>query len=121
MLLCLVKKNKKNNVIFEIPTSRFDKYQIAVCDTLDISENFSTFPKRNGQGCDTTHGHLYTGQLCRHFVFRQVDIMGGNTWDPNYAPGLDFLDHIFFNLKNSGQDLSNEGSKFILSSLKVGH
>ena len=67
------------------------------------------------------HGHLYTGQLCRHFVFRQVDIMGGNTWDPNYAPGLDFLDHIFFNLKNSGQDLSNEGSNFILSSLEVGH
>ena len=47
------------------------------------------------------HGHLYTGQLCFHFVFRQVDIMGGNTWDPNYALGFDFLDHIF-NLKNSG-------------------
>ena len=41
-----------------------------------------------------THGHLHTGQLCCHFVFRQVDIMGGNTWDLNYAPGLDFLDHI---------------------------
>ena len=47
--------------------------------------------------------------------------MGGNTWDPNYAPGLDFLDCNFFNLKNSGQDLSNEGSNFILSSLEVGH
>ena len=34
---------------------------------------------------DIDHGHLYTGQLCHHFVFRQVDIMGGNTWDPNYA------------------------------------
>ena len=45
---------------------------------------------------------------------------GGNTWDPNYAPGLDFLD-IFFNLKNSGQDLSNEGSNFILSLLEVSH
>ena len=67
------------------------------------------------------HGHLYTGQLCRHFVFRQVDIMGGNTWDPNYAPGLDFLDHIFFNQKNSGQYLSNEGSNFILSLLEIGH
>ena len=67
------------------------------------------------------HGHLYIGQLCRHFVFRQVDIMGRNTWDPNYAQALDFLDHIFFNLKNSGQDLSNEGSNFILRSLEVGH
>ena len=47
--------------------------------------------------------------------------MGGNSWDPYYAPGLDFLDHIFFNLKNSGQDLSNEGTNFILSSLEVGH
>ena len=32
-----------------------------------------------------------------------------------------FLNHIFFNLKKSGQDLSNEGSNFILSSLEVGH
>ena len=28
---------------------------------------------------------------------------------------------IFLNLKNSSQDLSNEGSNFILSSLEVGH
>ena len=55
------------------------------------------------------------------FCFQISGHHGGNTWDPNYAPGLDFLDHIFFNLKNSGQDLSNEGSNFILSSLKVGH
>ena len=46
---------------------------------------------------------------------------GGDIWDPNYTPGLDFLDHIFFNLKDSGQDLSNEGSNFILSSIEVGH
>ena len=44
------------------------------------------------------------------------------TWDPNYTPGVDFLDHDFFIiLKNSHQDLSNEGSNFILSSLEVGH
>ena len=45
------------------------------------------------------NGHLYTVQLCRHFVFRQVDIMGGNTWDQNYAPGLDFLVHILQKLQ----------------------
>ena len=28
---------------------------------------------------------------------------------------------IFYNLKNSVQDESNEGSNFILSSLEVGH
>ena len=43
------------------------------------------------------------------------------TWDPNYTQGVDFLDHDFYNLKNSSQDLSNEGSNFILSSLEVGH
>ena len=69
--------------------------------------------------CRVIHGHLYSGQLCHHFVFRQVDIIGGNIWDPNYAPGLDFWTTFFFNLKNSGQDLSNEGSNFILSSLEV--
>ena len=56
-----------------------------------------------------SHGHLYTGQLCCHFVFRQVDIMRGGILG------------TFFNLKNTGQDLSNEGSNFILSSLKVGY
>ena len=49
-----------------------------------------------------SHGHLHTGQLSRHFVFRQVDIMGAVCWDPNYTPGLDFLDHNFLSSKNSG-------------------
>ena len=44
------------------------------------------------------------------FCFQTSGHHGGNTWDPNYAPGMDFLDHIFFNLKNSSQDLSNEES-----------
>ena len=43
------------------------------------------------------------------------------TCDPNYTPGVDFLDHNFFDLKNSGQDLSYEGSNFVLSSLEVGN
>ena len=43
------------------------------------------------------------------------------TWDPNYTPGVDFLDHDFYNLRNSHQDLSNERSNFILSSLGVDH
>ena len=46
----------------------------------------------------------------------------GETWDPNYTQGLDFLDHDFFViLKNSHQDLFNEWSNFILSSLEAGH
>ena len=32
-----------------------------------------------------------------------------------------FWTTFFFNLKNSGQDLSNEGSNFILSLLEVSH
>ena len=35
--------------------------------------------------------------------------------------GWIFLAMIFYNLKNSGQDLSNEGSMFILSLVEVGH
>ena len=62
-----------------------------------------------------------TGQGSGVTVSIQADIMGAVTWDPNYTPGMDFLDHIFSILKNSGQDLSNEGSNFILSSLEVGH
>jgi hypothetical protein len=42
-------------------------------------------------------------------------------WDPNHIPGVDFLDHDFLSSKNSGQDLYNEGSNFILSLLEVGH
>ena len=43
------------------------------------------------------------------------------TWDPNYTPGVNFLDHDFYNLKNSGQDVSNEGSNFILISVEGAH
>ena len=41
--------------------------------------------------------------------------------NPNYTPGVDFLDQNVLSSKNSGYDLSNEGSNFILSSLEVGH
>ena len=41
-------------------------------------------------------------------------------WDPNYTIGWIFWTMIFFNLKDSSQDLFNEGSNFILNSLEVG-
>ena len=37
-VLCIVKNKYRYYVIFEILTSRFNKYQIAVCDTLDIRD-----------------------------------------------------------------------------------
>ena len=55
------------------------------------------------------------------FCFCQVTSLRVETCDPNYTQGVDFLDHNFFDLKNSGQDLFYEGSNFILSSLEVGH
>ena len=55
------------------------------------------------------------------FCFQTSRHHGGNTLGPNNAPGLDFVDHIFLNLKKSGQDQSNEGSNFVLSLLEVGH
>ena len=42
-----------------------------------------------------SHGHLYTGQLSRHFLFWQVTSLRPVTLDPNYTPGVDFLDHDF--------------------------
>ena len=66
------------------------------------------------------HGHLHTGQLCRHFFLTSGQHEAGN-WDPNYTLGVDFLDHDFLQSKNSHRDLSKKGSNFILSSLEVGH
>ena len=60
--------------------------------------------------------HLHTAQLCCHFVFLQVEILGTQI----YTPGVDFLDRDCLYLKNSHQDLSYEGSNFILSLLEVG-
>jgi hypothetical protein len=60
----------------------------------------------------TSHWAIYRGQ--------NYDWVAG-TWDPNYTPGVNFLDHDFYNLKNSGQDVSNEGSNFILISIEDAH
>ena len=67
---------------------------------------------------------LIDGQLCHHFFFWQVDSMRLELGTQITSQGWivpNFLTMIFYNLKNSHQDLSNEGSNFILSSLKVGH
>ena len=54
-------------------------------------------------------------------IFLEICPHEAGTWDPNYAPGVKFLDHNFLSSKNSGYELSNEGSNFILSSLEAGH
>ena len=46
---------------------------------------------------------------------------GGNLGPKLYPSGGFFRSWFFIILKNSHQDLSNEGSNFILSSLEVGH
>ena len=55
------------------------------------------------------------------FCFQTSGHHGGEYLGPKLRPGIGFFGPHFFNLKNSGQDLSNEGSNFILSSLEVGH
>ncbi len=55
-----------------------------------------------------------------NFYYLTFPHEAGN-WDPNYSQGVDFWTIIFYNLKDSSQDLSNEGSNFILSSLELGH
>ena len=65
--------------------------------------------------------NLHTGQLSRHF-FLTSDQPEGEELGTQITPrGWMFCTMIFLILKNSHQDLSNEGPNFILSSLEVGH
>ena len=65
-----------------------------------------------------SHGQSLYWTAKSSFLFLTSD----HTWaDQNYASGVNFWTMIFYNLKNSGLDLSNEGSNFILSSLEVVH
>ena len=74
-----------------------------------------------GGACLFTHGLL--NRWTSHWLFRGAKMYGwgGGAWDPNYDPRADFLDHNFLSSKNSGLDLSNEGSNFTLSLLEVVH
>ena len=61
------------------------------------------------------------GRNCCQIFFGDPPTWGGNL-GPNLHPRGRFLGPWFFIiLKNSHQDLSNEGSNFILSSPEVGH
>ena len=61
------------------------------------------------------------GHHSEHKSYFWIIKLRPNTWDPNYPPGVDFLDHNFLLSRNSGEELSNEVSNFILSPLDVGH
>ena len=72
------------------------------------------------------HTHLYMdffiyGRNCCQFFLYDFPTWGGNL-GPKLHPGGGFFGPWpVIILKNSHQDLSNEGSNFILSSLEVGH
>ena len=55
------------------------------------------------------------------FCFLTSGQHGGEYLGPKLLPGIGYFGPHLFNLKNSVQDLSNEGSNFILSYLEVGH
>ena len=68
------------------------------------------------------HGHLHTGTAKSSFFFLTSDQPEGQYLETKLHPGGGFFGPWFFIiLKNSHQDLSNEGSNFILSQLEVGH
>ena len=54
------------------------------------------------------------------FYFQTSGHDGGEYLGPKLRPGIGIFGLHFFNLKNSGQDLSNEVSNFILGSIEVG-
>ena len=69
-----------------------------------------------------THGQSSYWTAKSTFVFLASDQPEGENLGPKLHPGGGFFGPWFFIfLKNSHQDLSNEGSNFILSSLEVGH
>ena len=43
---------------------------------------------------------IYGQNCCQFFLLIFLHEVG--TWDPNYTPGVDFLDQIFLSSKNSG-------------------
>ena len=65
--------------------------------------------------------NLHTGQLSRHFFLTSDQHEGGELGTQITPQGCIFWTMIFIILKKSHQDLSNEGSNFILGSLEVGH
>ena len=65
--------------------------------------------------------NLHTGQLSRYFFLTSDQPEGKNLGPKSHPGGGFFRPHFFIILNNSHQALSNEGSNFNLSSLKVGH
>ena len=43
--------------------------------------------------CHISQGGLKNGALTDQFDDLKSFNLGGTTWDPNYTPGVDFLDH----------------------------
>ena len=62
-----------------------------------------------------------TGQLCCQKKSEKCTAWGGNLGSKLHPGGGFFGPWFFIILKNSHQDLSNEGSNNIFSSLEVGH
>ena len=61
------------------------------------------------------------GKNTRQIFFENTSTGGGKKVLQITPRGWIFGTMIFYNLKSSSQDLSNDGSNFILSSLEVGH
>ena len=69
-----------------------------------------------------SHGQSSYWTTKSSFLFLTSNHTEAENLGPKLHPWMDFLDHDFFIiLKNSHQDLSNEGSNFTLSSPEVGH
>ena len=72
--------------------------------------------------CMSTHGQSSYWTAKSSFFFLTSDQHEGENLGPKLHPGGRFFGPWFFIiLKNLHQDLSNEGSNFILSSLEVVH
>ena len=77
---------------------------------------------KSKQTVNLTKDYYIDGQNTQPIFFLKKILLGEGKRLPKLHPkGAFFGPWSFIILKNSYQDLSNEGTKFILSSLKVGH
>ena len=64
------------------------KVQVAIID-LKLWFFWTEDPAKLG------HGHLYYWTAMSSFIFLASGQHEAGTWDQNYTPGVDFLDHRF--------------------------
>ena len=120
--LCFLKNNYYYFLFSEAPPPPMEPPPLMPIFNDYGSQGESSSPGSNSvESTPPRQGLPYRWTEHSHFFFEKMS-SGGGKKDPQITPqGGFFGPWSFIILKNSHQDLINEGSNFILSSLEVGH